>query len=157
MSKTTYLSGDYGYSQYREQGYSTGDVIDASEAAWTVSNIGGELNRYPFLVEKSEPGLTVEGGVINGEVPLGLAWEDAYVNSAGVFLRDFEDGETRGWDITQAWDGIRLTGDSDDFLIEEIYMSEIRDDAIENDDGAGGVIKDSLFDGVFSGLSLAYP
>lgn len=155
MNNVTTITGDRGYTQYREQGFSTGDTIDASDATWIVSNMGDDVNRYPFLIEDSDPGLTIIGGTIDGEIPLDMAWRDAYINSSGVLVRDFEDGEMSGWEISQAWDGIRLNGDSQNFTIEEAYMTKIRDDAIENDDGSGGVIKNSLFDGVFSGISVA--
>lgn len=150
-----YLSGNYGYEQYRESGFATGDTIDASDASWIVSNIGDNLNRYPFLIEESGSGLIINGGTINGEVPLDMDWEDAYVNSAAVLVRDGEDVVIQDWVITRAWDGIRLNFESDGFLIDNVWMSEIRDDAIENDDGSGGTISNSLFDGIFAGISLA--
>jgi hypothetical protein len=43
---------------------------------------------------------------------------------------------------------------ADNFLIDDTYLSNIRDDAIENDYALNGTVRDSLFDGVFSGLSL---
>jgi hypothetical protein len=58
------------------------------------------------------------------------------------------------WSITRAWDGIRIRGDEDaSFSLDGVYLSEIRDDAIENDSGVSGTITDSFFDGVFVGLS----
>ena len=154
MVETTYVTGDYGYEQYRVSGIES-DVLDASEASWIVSNIGDDINRYPFLLEESASGLVIKGGTITGEVPLDMDWRDAYINSAAILVRDHEDGSIIDWTISRAWDAIRVDGDSDGFLIDNIYMTEIRDDAVENDDASSGTISNSLFDGVFSGISLA--
>ena len=49
---------------------------------------------------------------------------------------------------------IRVVGDkNDEFTIDSVWLSEIRDDAIENDTGLNGTISNSLFDGVFVGIS----
>ena len=62
------------------------------------------------------------------------------------------------WRISQAWDGIRVVGDKNDgFTIDSVWLSEIRDDAVENDTGLGGTISNSLFDGVFMGISTGTP
>lgn len=148
------LAGDHGYEQTRVAG-SASLVVDASEGRWIVSNMGDELNRYPVIVEGGA-GVTVEGGTIEGEVPFDIDWKQAYVNSAALFVRDSDDVLIRDWSISRAWDGIRIRGDlGDRFTIDGVRLSRIRDDAIENDHGLGGTIRNSLFDGVFVGLSTA--
>ena len=143
----------FGYQQFRVNG-NQAERIDASGATWIVSNYGQHQNRYPFLIDGSIPGTKVAGGAINGEVPLGLDWLDIYTNSAAVMARDAPGIELRGWTIRQAWDGIRIAGASEGFLITEAAVYGTRDDAIENDFGNSGMISNSLFDGVFSGLSM---
>ncbi|MEM8668743.1 MAG: hypothetical protein AAGG48_14580 [Planctomycetota bacterium] len=155
IPQTILLMDDYGYEQYRIKDPDA-LVIDATKATWIVSNVTKPRNRYPFLVEDSEPGLIIEGGTITGEVPLDISWRDAYKNSAAVYSRDNEDVTITGWKITQAWDAIRITGERDwSFVVDDVWLENIRDDGIENDDGLGGIIQNSLFDGVFVGISLA--
>jgi Ca2+-binding RTX toxin-like protein len=152
MSDIT-LSGNYGYNTYRISG-SDADVIDASSASWTLANIGSTVNPYPFQVLDADPGLKIIGGTINGQVSQTLDWEDAYVNSAAVRIENAAGVIIQDWDISRPWDGIRITGDSDGFTIKNVWIRDSRDDAVENDDVIGGTISNSLFDGVFSGISL---
>lgn len=147
------LTGDYGYDQYRTSNL-TETEIDASTASWIVSNTGDNLNLYPVLVTDSDS-VVLSGGVVDGEVPLDLDWEDAYINSAAVFARDSDAVTFRDWTISEAWDGIRITGEDDaTFTVENVWMSNIRDDGIENDRGLSGTVSDVLMDGVFVGISL---
>ncbi|MFW8595898.1 M10 family metallopeptidase C-terminal domain-containing protein, partial [Cribrihabitans neustonicus] len=57
----------------------------------------------------------------------------------------------------QAWDALRVAGSSDGYEISNVWVSDVRDDAFENDTPSNGSIRDSLFDGVFSGISLGHP
>ncbi|MFW8596398.1 hypothetical protein [Cribrihabitans neustonicus] len=143
----------FGYRQFRANRNAT-KRIDARGASWRLSNYGPRQNRYPFLIDGSIPGTQVAGGRIEGEVPLDLDWADIYVNSAAVMARDAPGIELHGWTIRQAWDGIRIAGASENFLITRAAVYQARDDAIENDHGNPGTISNSLFDGVFSGLSM---
>lgn len=153
MTETLVLEGDYGFDQFR-MAWLDDVVIDAQEATWSLANIGTTLNRYPVLVTDSRD-VVLRGGTIDGMVPLDLDWVDAYVNSAAVFSRDTGDVRFEDWRISQAWDGIRVSGGgSAYFEIDRTWMSDIRDDAVENDDGLSGSITNSLFDGVFVGISL---
>ena len=61
--------------------------------------------------------------------------------------------------IDRTWDGIRFipddslnvaNGSSQRLLVEDVHMTNIRDDAIENDFAITGILRDSLIDGVFS-------
>lgn len=151
--ETIRVYGDHAYEQYRTAAITDAE-IDASEASWIVANTGDQLNLYPFLVTDSE-NIVLSGGVIDGQVSLDTDWVHAYINSAAVFARDSEDVTFRDWTISEAWDGIRITGqDNSRFVIENVWMTNIRDDAIENDRGLSGTVKNSLFDGVFVGISL---
>ena len=147
------LSGPYHYEQFRTSNL-TDVEIDASGASWIVANTGDMVNKYPFLVTDSS-NIILTGGVIDGEVSLETDWVDAYINSAAVHARDSESVTFRDWTISEAWDGIRITGEDDaTFAIDNVWMTNIRDDAVENDDGLSGTITNSLFDGVFVGISL---
>ena len=152
MTEPMTLGKDYGYEQFKISGLKS-SVIDASDASWIVANMGSNINLYPVLVSDSA-GVTLLGGTINGEVSLDMERVDLYVNSAAIFMRDTKDAVIRDWTIKQAWDGIRIRG-SDHFTIDRVWMTGVRDDAVENDDGLSGTIRNSLLDGVFVGLSTA--
>ncbi len=154
MASIIALNGDYGYTQYR---YSRGDadVIDASNATWIVANTGSSTNRYPFIVEIADPGIEIFGATIEGRVSQTADWSDAYINSAALMVRNTKNADIHDIRISQPWDGIRVAGDAQGFDIHDVWITDVRDDAIENDGGVSGTIRDSLFDGVFSGISLA--
>lgn len=152
----TLVALQFGYNQFRVN-RNEAKMIDASSASWIVSNYGPHQNLYPFLIDGSIQGTRIAGGTIDGEVPLELDWRDIYINSAAVMARDAPGIELHGWTIRQAWDGIRIAGASDSFLISNAAVFSIRDDAVENDHGNSGTIASSLFDGTFSGLSMTRP
>lgn len=155
VSETIKLTGNYGYTGYKfsEKGLDV-DVLDASAASWTLANQGSQLNLYPFQVTFADPGLIVRGGTINGQVSQTADWEDAYINAAGLRVQDAPGVIIENWRIDRPWDGIRVAGKSTGFQIRDVWITNSRDDAIEDDDAIGGTISDSLFDGVFSGISL---
>ncbi|AZO70879.1 MAG: hypothetical protein E5V92_23065 [Mesorhizobium sp.] len=152
-TNTIVLSGDYGYQQYKATGLPADTIIDATNASWIVANQGSPTNLYPFAVVNPGDNLLAFGGTINGTVSQTGAWEDIYVNSAAVRINSAHSFTIDDWTITQPWDGIRVGG-TGTFLIEDSYVGNSRDDAVEDDDVIGGTIKDSLFDHVFSGVSL---
>lgn len=154
-SEVDLSEAQFGYSQFRVNG-NTSKLIDARFASWIVSNNGGQLNTYPFLIDHSVPDLDILGGTVLGTVPQDLDWLDIYNNSAAVMVRDAPRAAIYDWTITKAWDGIRIAAGSDGFRIENVAISAVRDDAVENDFGASGTITNSLFDGVFSGISMTH-
>ncbi|PZX10156.1 hypothetical protein LX81_04299 [Palleronia aestuarii] len=154
MYETIEISGSFEYESYRAQKI-TYKLIDATDANWIVSNSGENTNRYPVSIYDSSD-VTLIGGEILGEVPQNIDWIDAYVNSAAILVRGTDGAVVQDWRISRAWDGIRILGNDDDtFTIENIWLSEIRDDGVENDQGVGGTIRNALFDGVFVGVSIA--
>ncbi|MDZ4096454.1 MAG: hypothetical protein U1D35_16270 [Paracoccaceae bacterium] len=115
-----------------------------------------EINRYPLQIIKS-PGVTLQGGLYAGEVPLGSEWKSTYCNSAGTVLRGSPGAVVEDLRMRRVWDAVRLSEASGGFLLRGSWMSEVRDDCIENDYLNGGVIEDLLLDGCFSGLSMRPP
>ncbi|MEO0524808.1 MAG: hypothetical protein AAF088_17990 [Pseudomonadota bacterium] len=150
----TILDSKFGYTQFRAND-NRSTLIDARNASWIVDNTGPRRNLYPFLIDRSIPNLEVIGGTVRGVIPLDADWQEIYVNSAAVMVRDAVGVSVCSWTIRRAWDGIRIAGASDGFLIDNVFLSQIRDDAVENDHGAFGTISNSLFDGAFSGLSMS--
>ncbi len=147
------LTENYAYTPYRYSG-GDADIIDASRASWIVANIGSPTNLYPFLVDQGKSGLDIIGGTIMGQVSQTLDWTQAYINSAAVMVRNTGNASVSDWTISNPWDGIRIAQGSTGFEIDDVWISNARDDAVENDEALSGTIRDSLFDGVFSGISL---
>jgi hypothetical protein len=54
--------------------------------------------------------------------------------------------------IHNVWDGIRPRGSADDFRIKNVWVTDARDDCIENDHLQTGVIEDSLFEACHMGI-----
>jgi hypothetical protein len=154
VTDTITLSGNYGYSTYQApSSLGANTTIDATSASWVVANQGSHTNLYPFQVSGAGDGLLIKGGTITGEVSQTGDWESTYINSAALRVNSANSFVIDRWTITQPWDGIR-PGGTGTFVIQDTYIANSRDDAVENDDAIGGTIRDSLFDNVFSGVSL---
>jgi hypothetical protein len=110
-------------------------------------------NRYPLYIWSTD-GATLAGGIFRGAVPQETDWRPTYCDSAAVILRDSPDAIVDGVRISDAWDGLRVWTNSHSFVLENSWLSSVRDDAIENDLLVGGRISDTLIDGTFMGLSL---
>jgi hypothetical protein len=154
MSTIT-LTGSYGTTPYKVSGLVSGTVIDAETASWIQSNSGSGSNDYPFLVYNS-PGAIIDGGTINGQIDQTSDWRTVYNdgNSAAIRTEDTPNVVIRDWRITDTWDAVRVSWNSQNFLIEDVWVTNARDDAVENDRLQTGTIRDSLFDGVFGGISI---
>ncbi|WP_046867459.1 M10 family metallopeptidase C-terminal domain-containing protein [Microvirga massiliensis] len=161
MGNTITLTKDYGQEAYKASGLADGTVIDATAASWIIDNSildGDGANAYPFRVYNS-PNVTIEGGVMHGEVSLTEDWETLYYpkegngNSVAIRVESSPNAIIQDWKIDRAFDGIRIAEGTTDFLIQNMWVTDVRDDVIENDPAMGGTIRNSLFDGVFAGIS----
>lgn len=155
---TLSLSNNYGYAPERLSGLAEGTIIDARSATFIHDNWagdGGGNNPYPFQVFGT-PGAIILGGTIKGEIDQTADWRTVYDhgNSAAVRIEDTPNATIQDWRISNTWDAVRVSWNSDNFLIKNVWVTNARDDAVENDRLNSGTIKDSLFDGVFSGVSL---
>lgn len=157
MTNTIILSGDYGYKAYRASGLDADTTLDASDAVWIHDNNSndGFSNPYPFSIYNA-PGAILNGGTIIGNVDLAGEWRNVYNygNSAAIRTEDTSNVVIRDWRITDTWDAVRVSWSSQNFLIEDVWVTNARDDAVENDRLQSGTIRDSLFDGVFGGISI---
>ena len=162
------LSGEYGYKQQSMRNLPAGATIDARNASFIVANsrngdpsatMGCDegtlpVNRYPVVIRDC-PGVRFIGGRFNGEVPQTSDWEDTYCNSAALLVRgESADATIEGVRVRRCWDAIRFTEGATGFRLKGCWLSEIRDDAVENDYLLSGTIQDCLFDGCFSGISV---
>jgi Ca2+-binding RTX toxin-like protein len=162
------LTGNYGYNTSTVNGIAANTTIDATGASWIVSNCAnpypdadtpylegsGIINKYAFIVYSAGANLTLKGGTVWGQVPQASDWQYTYNNSAAVRVELAPAVTIDSWRIDKAWDAIRILNGSDNFLINDVHISNNRDDAVENDWVLSGTIRDSLFDGVFAGISL---
>lgn len=168
--ETVFLTGDLGYGPQVVKKLPAGSQVDARSALFRVANSGtlhpsaetpcdsSELpvNRYPLQIRDS-PAVTLLGGLFSGQVPLLSDWQNTYCNSTGVLLRDSFGAIFEGLRMRRVWDAIRITEGSSGFHLRGSWISEVRDDCIENDYLNGGLVEDTLLDGCFSGLSMRPP
>lgn len=162
------LNGEFGYEQKSIRNLQAEATIDARNASFTVANsknrnpnaimgcdIGWQpVNPYPVTIRNC-PGVRFIGGRFDGEVPLTADWQYTYCNSAALLVRDGTTGATiEAVRARRCWDGIRFAKRANGFHLKGCWLSEIRDDAVENDYLVSGVVEDCLFDGCFAGISL---
>lgn len=114
------------------------------------------VNRYPLAFVKSKD-VEVSGGLFRGQVPLLSDWRATYCNSAAVRFEDSPNATITGMRVRKSWDAVRFSGKSAGFLLAESWISATRDDCVENDYLLAGAIRDTLFDGCFSGISIQDP
>lgn len=146
------LAQDYGHSFYGVKNLPANAIVDGTRAQWHLS----QANRNPVRIYSAAPGLVLKGGAVLGQISQTLDWRDIYAlgDSAAVKVRDALHVKISGWRIDQAWDGIRVDQGTDGWLIENVHISNNRDDAVENDQILSGTIRDSLIDGTYSGVSM---
>ncbi len=151
------LTGDYGYKEYWVRDAS-GTTVNATHADWHIA--GNET--VPAINIYNSSGVVINGGEIWGEISQTAEWSTIYNHMAtGVRVSNSINTTIRNLRIDGTWDGIRFVpddslnvanGSSNGWLIEDVRMTNIRDDAIENDFAHSGTLRDSLLDGVFSGF-----
>jgi len=149
------LTGDYGYKEYWVRNAS-GATIDATTADWHIA----ANETVPAINIYDSTGVVIDGGEIWGEVSQTAEWATTYNHMAtGFRVSNSPNTTIRNVHIDGTWDGIRFipndslnvaNGNSKGWLIEDVRMTNIRDDAIENDFAETGTLRDSLLDGVFS-------
>lgn len=96
-------------------------------------------------------------GRIYGGYPLNASWDTTHP-TAGIMVTDNSPGfKIEGAYIDQIGDGIKIrlgensgqAGISIPFTISGVWLRDIRDDCVESDWQAGGLLNDNLFDGCY--------
>ena len=142
-------------------------TIDARRAVFTVANSRnphptaaqtceeGSLptNRYPLTIE-DQARVTLVGGLFLSRVPQASEWRASYCNSAAISFRRAPDSRVDGVRIAGAWDAIRSASGSPGLKISNSWISNVKDDAVEDDYLHSVAIEDSLIDGAFQLLSV---
>ena len=166
----TALINDYAYERYQYEGRASGRpvVLDARRAKFLVANSRNsnptnsspcdkgplQINRYPVNVYHSENTALV-GGLVKSVVPQQSDWSPTYCNSAAVHFRYSPSGTVDGVRITGAWDAIRMAARSPGLVIKNTWISNVRDDVLENDALFPAEVRDTLADGALQGFSMA--
>lgn len=166
------LHGSQGWApvHFKTPGGAKGVAIDARRAIFEISNSRNpdpteartcdqgqqEVNRYPLVIEQQDR-TAVVGGLFLSRVPQMSEWRATYCNSAAITFQGAPHGIIDGVRITGAWDAIRIGRDSPDLLVVNSWISNARDDAIENDFLQPATIRDTLIDGAFQGISVKPP
>lgn len=163
------VDGAFGYEPYLYSRPADGErlALDIRNATFVVANSqnanptagfdcdSGSLpvNRYPLKVY--DPDFTsVVGGIIHGEVPQESDWKPTYCNSAAVIFKRAPSSTVDGLRITSSWDALRAGPGSSGLTIKNSWISNVRDDAVENDDFLSMTFEDNLVDGAFQGISI---
>ncbi len=163
------VNSDFGYDSYLFSEPADGEwlALDTRNAEFIVANSKNPnptddfdcemgalpINRYPFKVY--DPDLTwIVGGIINGEVPQESDWKPTYCNSAAVIFKRAASSTVDGLRITSAWDALRADSSSPDLTVRNNWISNVRDDVVENDYFLSVTFEDNLVDGAFQGISV---
>jgi len=145
----------------------SGSALDARRAIFTVANSRNPeptadqdcnhgilpVNRYPLLIEQQDR-TAIVGGLFLSRVPQSSEWRVTYCNSSVITFEGVPNGVVDGVRITGAWDAIRIGRGSPGLLIDNSWISNARDDAVENDFLQTGTVRDTLIDGAFQGISV---
>ena len=119
--------------------------------------------RYPLSFGTATPGVdtAVVGGTVLGTADPRATWQDLKGEADGAALLMFGRGREVSYDLRadDVFDFFRPRPSSGEpneaaFLIEGCHGTDIRDDAIENDHEMSGTIRDCIFDGINSGVSI---
>jgi hypothetical protein len=122
------------------------------------SNGTQPTSRYPVGIRVSD--ITILGGIFHGffpsnsphvGIPQNAWWWASYCNSAAIMFKGSGRGIVDGARITSAWDAVRTDGP--DSMVKNSWVSNVRDDIIENDVNYSVTSKDNLYDGVFQAYS----
>jgi Right handed beta helix region len=162
MSLTVTRSGNQGPTPYKtgSAGLDPNTLLDFETATFILDNqpstIDGDGTSYWPVDVRNSPGVIIDGGTIQGEINMTGDWRTVYDygNSAGVTVQYSPGVIIRDWRMTNVFDGVNISRESSNFLVEDVWITGARDDAIQNDKLNSGTIRDSLFDGVFAGISL---
>jgi len=154
------LSGDQQYQQYRPSKWTAGTVFDARGATWLQQVQPTLIRDYPIILgakynETPWPQMCFSGGIIKGTNNLDATWCKMKTPNNSAFCFGALNSTIDGVRIHNTGDGVRPVGASNGFVIKNCWLSYIRDDAIEDDNMAGGTIDDCLIDGCYAGFSCS--
>mgnify|MGYP001596573505 FL=1 len=142
------LAGTY-KNGYRER-LPAGRTIDAREAVFH------DQDGIEPLVIAGGDGIRWRGGRVAGAYPRDASW--AYMhegarNHAGVKIDGARRAIVEDVRIENVADGVRVQGGAEEATFRGLYLSHIRDDAIDDHQCHALTVEDSLIDGCYVGVS----
>jgi hypothetical protein len=140
---------------YRVKNVPDDHTFDAR--AWKSTAYGVDTI-YPFSIGNSNPRprrTCVVGGTVVGSQPRSLTWREMKrdYDGAGVRLESDDWMVVDGLRTDNVMDALRPARAGSTLYARNVWASYTRDDCIENDLMAAGVVSDSLFDGCHMGVS----
>jgi hypothetical protein len=135
---------------------------DATYDLSGVTSTAYPASHAPFAVGTESPAARtcIVGGTVRGTVDPSKTWEYYHdqANAACVTIIATEWMRVQGLRCDGVEDGIKpkessINANNAQILVSGTYLSNIRDDCMENDYTVGGVLSDSLWDGCNTGIS----
>ena len=152
------LDGDYGYERFHYKEPADNAVFDARNARWSFQTFPIPRQNYPISIKGGAANACWIGGVVEGTNPSTGGWAEMYSSANGSGFNFGGGRSTEGFildgiRIHNVWDGIRPRGNAGAFHIKNVWVSDARDDCLENDYGQSGVVENSLFEACHMGIS----
>jgi hypothetical protein len=128
--------------------------FDAAGTTWEP-----DLSTYPIDIDPGAARLCWVGGTVRGAIPSDMTWEAAHtLNQPCLRMVATEWMVIDGLRCSRTDDGLRpreiSTGAQNvTMTIRDTYLTDIHDDCLENDGIIGGVVRDGLWDGCYTGIS----
>jgi hypothetical protein len=156
------LAGDHGFAQSHWFARADRIAFDARGARWRFQTYPTPRAADPVRITGGGQDACFVGGLVEGANPAAAGWEEIYDQSNGAAFAFGGDDPLHGFvldgiRIHNVWDGIRPRAHADEFVIRNVWLSDVRDDCIENDHFSTGVIDDSLLDGCHMAISARNP
>ena len=140
-------------------------TFDLTRMAWTPKPTHPIVTAFSVGEQPTPPkNITILGGVVHGSIPLEWSWELTHAfGGAGFYTVGSGLHRLEGARIHNMHDGwrpretplfrVRSYPNNGRFLMRGCYLTNIRDDAIENDEFMPGDVEDCLIDGTWTFLS----
>ena len=165
------ITGDRSEQPFERKSWEPSTTFDARGASWRASWMPGDQARncFPIALGASwgtcppgridlysgevpvpdpAPPTCLTGGVIIGTQPRGASWHQVKKSTGMAVTVNAQNPIIQGMRIDNAEDAF-VPFRSVDFVIRGNWVSYNRDDCVENDAFASGVIEDNLFDGCY--------
>lgn len=132
-----------------------GRAFDARSATFLIGN-----ERHGMITSHGgadETGMCWAGGFMHSDKPWNTSWDDHKDLQGATRNSSIINNASHGMTVTglhffNVHDGPRSTNGVD-WKVEHVWGEYVRDDCIENDHFSTGEVRDSLFDGCFTGIS----
>lgn len=168
MDLTTVLRGDYGYEEPYFRPEADNHLFDARDAIFraNITDTNGDASHPVRFATDGHYNGYLLGGLVVRDDPDDLLWDESYgvgyggrTHNGGVYIVGREDHGSftvDGTRIHNTHDGVVVGqgfGYDRTVVIKNVYGTNIRDDAFENDSFHNVIISDNLIDGAFVGYS----